>query len=189
MSNFFVSYATFLFVDRLTSRKEYEYFEVCSLWRCYSEGVICWQIRMWRLDGAEFADREGFLAEGAVKAFVNRIERRLDLLYWNVLSLKWDVQNSGWMCGCEIFGDWFWVLRRESSSTLFLLTCLIKARVRIFEMMFFRRVISWVVSWVIVMWNSKAIKLLKLRAKKNSWKGYSKLSSCPLELSRRIKVF
>ena len=50
--------------------------------------------------------REGFLAEGTVKAFVNRIERRSDPLYWNVLFLKWDVQNSVWMCGWENFMWW-----------------------------------------------------------------------------------
>ena len=62
--------------------------------------------------------REGFLAEGTVKAFVNRIERRSDPLYWNVLSLKWDVQNSVWMCGWENFLWWLVLMISFSFANL-----------------------------------------------------------------------
>ena len=89
MPNFFVSHATFLFVDRLTPRKECKCFEVCSLWRYYSEGVICWQIRMWRSGEAEFASREEvsaqrrgfFFAEDTVKKSIDRIKHRKNPIY------------------------------------------------------------------------------------------------------------
>ena len=65
-------------------------------------GRICGQRR-------SINPREGFLAEGTVKTFVNRIERPSNPLCWNVLSLKWDVQNSVWVCGWKMFYDgWFW---------------------------------------------------------------------------------
>ena len=56
---FFVSHATFLFVNRLTPRKECECFDKCCLRWCYLEGVVCWQIQVWSPGGAEFAGREG----------------------------------------------------------------------------------------------------------------------------------